>query len=104
MRFSRARFKRALRQCRAMENSIREEKRATQLANCDMKNFWKGIKSDCARAKNPSSLGNVEGDQAIADYWGDHFENVLNSVSTNNDFIDNVKKRCLIACLYLTVV
>ena len=33
-----------------------------------------------ARPCNPSSLGNIEGDEDIANFWGKHFDNILNVI------------------------
>ena len=89
MRSSRARFKYALRQCRYNEQQIASEKLANHMKDHELNDFWKDIRK---HSKSKSALSNcidgVTGETAIADLWRNHYQELLND-STRND--DDVK-------------
>ena len=89
MRSSRARFKYALRQCRYNEQQIASEKLANHMKDHELNDFWKDVRK---HSKSKSALSNcidgVTGETAIADLWRNHYQELLND-STRND--DDVK-------------
>ena len=89
MRSSRARFKYALRQCRYNEQQIANEKLANHMKDHELNDFWKDVRK---HSKSKSALSNcidgVTGETAIADLWRNHYQELLND-STRND--DDVK-------------
>ena len=89
MRSSCARFKYALRQCRYNERQIASEKLANHMKDHELNDFWKDVRK---HSKSISALSNcidgVTGETAIADLWRNHYQELLND-STRND--DDVK-------------
>ena len=89
MRSSRARFKYALRQCRYNERQIASEKLANHMKDHELNDIWKDVRK---HSKSKSALSNcidgVTGETAIADLWRNHYQELLND-STRND--DDVK-------------
>ena len=79
MRRERARFKLALRWCRAHEQSLRAQSLADKLAAGDSTNFWRELKAlDKYGDSLPVRVEQAEGEVEIASMWGRHFEATLN--------------------------
>ena len=89
MRSSRAWFKYTLRQCRYNERQSGSEKLANRMKDHELNDFWKDVKK---HSKSKSALSNcidgVTRETAIADLWRNHYQELLND-STRND--DDVK-------------
>lgn len=82
---ARARFKYALRQCRLDELSISNTKLAYYMQSHDVNNFWKEVSK---HGKSTSALSNciegTTGEDNIAQLWGTHYRDLLNSGSNNS--------------------
>ena len=82
MRTSRARFKQALRQCKADKSRHTSDKLANKFLRQDKRSFWKEIKKitkqdhKCVQAETIEGQSGVE---AITEMWHDHFSTLLNS-------------------------
>ena len=89
MRSSRSPFKYALRQCRYNERQIVSEKLDNHVKDHELHDFWKDVRK---HSKSKSALSNcidrVTGETAIADLWRNHYQELQND-STRND--DDVK-------------
>ena len=82
MRISRARFKLALRQCKASENEARARALASKFRAKNMKSFWSDIKSlNKKRPKLPTTVDGVSGDLNICKLWQGKFRSILNSIN-----------------------
>ena len=82
MRFSRARFKYALRACKQNAEQLEADGLAKSLAGKDFKSFWKLVQ----RKAGPSapatlSVDGHSGTRDITEFWKGHFQTLLNSVS-----------------------
>ena len=82
MRVSRARFKYALRACRANAEQLQADGLATALMGKDFRRFWKEVQ----RKKGPSSpvplsIDGHSGTRNVGHFWKGHYESLLNSVS-----------------------
>jgi hypothetical protein len=63
---------------------MREEALARSLSDHDVKGFWKQIqRQNNANTPLPSTIEGCSGEEAIADMWRSHFEDVMNSVSSD---------------------
>ena len=81
MRADRARFKLALRECRASEARLREEALAAKLTAGDSAGYWRNIKKLNQKTKNYSAkLDHVAGDENIVDLWKCKYQQLFNSV------------------------
>ena len=82
MRYSRARFKYALRVCRANAEKLKADGLANSLLDKDYRGFWREVQ----RSNGPSTLNtlSVDGHSGtidIGEFWRGYYENLLNSVS-----------------------
>ena len=82
MRLSRARFKYALRSCRANAAQLHADGLAHSLLRKDFRHFWKDVqkKNGSATAATLSVDGH-SGTENIGGFWKGHYESLLNSVS-----------------------
>ena len=81
MRRTRAHFKRALRLCRANEAQNRADALSANLMHNNHTQFWKSIKSLSPKSKSTTQrIGNAVGEEAISNYWADHFDSILNCI------------------------
>ena len=81
MRWCRARFKLALRQCKSVEQEARALALARKFQEKDMKAFWSDIKTlNSNRPKLPTTVDGISGSQDICRLWKGKFESILNSV------------------------
>ena len=82
MRFSRARFKYALRSCRANVAQLQADGLAKSLVGKDFRRFWKDVQKRSGKSTATSlSIDGHTGAEQIGQFWRGHFENLLNSVS-----------------------
>ena len=89
MRSSRARFEYALRQCRYNERQFASEKLANHMKDHELNDFWKDVrKHSKSKSALPNCINGVTRETAIADLWRNHYQELLND-STRND--DDVK-------------
>jgi exonuclease III len=82
MKVTRLRFKYALRQCQAMEETARADALATSLSHKDMTAFWKSIKT--LNNKNlplATSINGITGEENISEMWSQHYSGILNCVN-----------------------
>ena len=80
MRRTRAHFKRALRLCRANEAQNRADALSDNLRNNNVK-FWKNIQSLSPKSNTTAQrIGDAVGEEAISNFWADHFDSILNCV------------------------
>ena len=88
MRATRARFKLALRECRASEERLRVEAQAEKIACKDMKGYWRDIRKVNPRsAKVTNHLDGVQGDIEISKLWRTKYMKLFNSVDHFNKHI-----------------
>lgn len=81
MRRCRARFKLALRQCKAREKEARALALSRKFDEKRMSDFWADIKSlNSSRPKLSSVVDGVSGNRDICQLWGNKFEAILNSI------------------------
>ena len=82
MRRSRARFKLALRQCRASENEARARAVASKFRGKNINAFWSDIKTlNKNRPKLPTTIDGAHGSGNICKLWENHFSQILNSIN-----------------------
>ena len=85
MRATRARFKLALRECRASEARLRAEAQAEKLYQKDMKAYWSDVRrSSPTSHKVSNSLDGTEGEKDILNLWRKKYAKLFNSVDPNN--------------------
>ena len=81
MRRTRAHFKRALRLCRENEAQNRADALSANLMSNNHPQFWKTIKSLSPKSKTTAQkIGNAVGEEAISNFWADHFDSILNCI------------------------
>jgi len=74
-------FKRALRECKKHEETIRADKLANDLAHKDPIQFWRDVKQQsCKKAPLADSVDGTAGQRDIASMWGEHYHRLFNSV------------------------
>ena len=84
MKTTRLRFKYSLRQCQAMEETVRADALAKSLADKDMISFWK-----CVRRMNNTTVplttcvDGIVGTDNISNMWKEHYSGILNCVTSN---------------------
>ena len=79
---------------------MREEALARSLSEHDVKGFWKQIqRQNNAKTPLPSSIDGCVGEEAIANMWRSHFEDVMNSVpsETHRDAVEEALQGELLA-------
>ena len=82
MRFSRARFKYALRACRANAAQLQADGLAMSLLRKDYRRFWKEVQTKSGRTSVATlSIDGQSGSRDIGQFWKGYYENLLNSVS-----------------------
>ena len=82
MRVSRARFKYALRACRANAERLQADGCANSLLGKDYNQFWKQIRRKVGPSSpTASSVDGHSGSREICDFWKGNFHALLNSVS-----------------------
>lgn len=81
MKVTRARFKYALRACKAQAQQLEADSLANSLAGYDYRTFWRKITNKMRQnAPTAVTIESCSGDQHIADFWKKHYDNLLNSV------------------------
>ena len=87
MRRTRASFKLALRYCKQHEDQIRADACAESMQSRDSKSFWRNVYkiSNNKATKYATAVGGAVGDDAIANLWKDHFQQLYSSVSAATD-------------------
>jgi len=86
MKTTRLRFKYALRQCQAKEETARADALAKSLVNKDTVSFWKSVKRmNNKTVPQANSVNGVVGSTNICDMWKEHYGVVLNSVTNTNN-------------------
>ena len=84
MRRARARFKYSLRACKSNEDQARADAVAWKLGTKKYKEFWSSAHSmSNNKVPLPSSIDNTTGETEIAEYWRNHYCNLLNSVKND---------------------
>ena len=81
---TRAEFQLALRHCRAAEEQLRADNRASQLASKQHpRAFWNGISRDSCRKTTSYSnkVGNAVGGQEVCEMWRNQFNNLYNTLN-----------------------
>ena len=82
MRLSRARFKYALRACRANVEQLQADGLARSLLDKDYQLFWKQVQKKSGQSAPATlSIDGHSGTENIGEFWKGHYENLLNSVS-----------------------
>ena len=80
MKRSRARFKYALRYCKQNEDTMKANVLASEMSNYEYKEFWKNVKRmNSSKLPAANTIDGVCGSKNIANFWKDHFQNILNS-------------------------
>ena len=82
MSISRARFKYALRRCKCMHGQHEADAMAKSFIDKDYKAFWKKVKRKTKEQSSvPTNIDGTSGEQAISQFWHEHYSKLLNSVS-----------------------
>ena len=83
MKRTRASFKLAMRYCRQHEEQLRSDACARDLSKKDFKSFWNSVNklANDKATKYASCVGGAVGAINIANMWGEHFEQLYNSVN-----------------------
>ena len=96
MKKTRAKFKYALKICKANEIHIRADGLAKNLSDGNIKHFWKGVTNKRTMPLS-SSVGECTGHQNIANMWRSHFASLFSSVNNcdNEHFVkSNISNVC----------
>ena len=82
MQCSRARFKLAFRYCKQNQEMMHANALAEQLKDKNYNKFWNNVKkhNNSRSTKYACSVGGCTGDDAIAEMWKCHFQNLCNSI------------------------
>ena len=93
MRLCRARFKLALRRCKAREKEARALAIARKFKEKNMREFWREIKSlNKTIPTLPSRIDDATGNRDICRLWKEKFEGVLNSIA-DEDSCEELRRR-----------
>ena len=85
-RESKARSKGAIRFIKRHENALRREALGRKLVSKDTKGFWKEVRQmSGSQVPRPSMIEGVCGEDKIAELWGQHFQELFNSVPSSMD-------------------
>ena len=85
MKTSRTRFRLALRQCKAQEQTLRDDKMAESLQCANDKEFWQAVKKRTnAKMPLPLSVNGVHGEQNICELFAANTREIMNQGSTIN--------------------
>ena len=86
MRTTRLAFKKALRQCKCLEDTMRVNALAISLSSKDMNSFWNHVSvSRNKKVCTPTKVDDRVGDMEITDMWHNHYSTLLNSVYSSID-------------------
>ena len=87
MRFSRARFKYELRQCRSNEEQLRSDSLAHKMQQGNPLSFWRDVRKLFGdnKRKLPQTVDGITGDDCVAQLWKHKYSGILNSVEDSYD-------------------
>jgi hypothetical protein len=86
MKTTRLRFKYALRQCQALEETARADALATSLVNKDTVSFWKSVKKMNNKSlPQATTVDGIAGSSNICEMWKEHYGQVLNCVASSKN-------------------
>lgn len=87
MKLTRARFKKCLRYCRAIEDKAKADSLASKFVCKDNISFWNEMKkiNMSKTSGNASNIEGVSGEQNIVKFWKDHYSEILNCVNDTTE-------------------
>ena len=88
---TKARFKYALRFITKNEKQLRKEALAKKLTDLNPNAFWKEIKlMNNSATPLPVNIDGVNGNEAIAELWKNHFKDILNCLRNNSEMTGSI--------------
>ena len=97
MRTTRLRFKYALRQCHATEDTARADALAKHMSEKDTMSFWRSVKANSKSVPLTHTIYGVTGNDNISEMWHKHYNGILNCVGNDSkmgdvlSILDNIR-------------